>query len=51
MTERWSANPTVSFLRRWAAACGRSVEFHFDAAAQADAGSAPASEVHDRPTP
>jgi DNA-binding XRE family transcriptional regulator len=24
--ERWSANPTVAFMRRWAAACGASLE-------------------------
>jgi len=28
--ERWSANPTVAFIRRWARACGRSLELHFD---------------------
>lgn len=37
--ERWSANPTVNFLRRWAAACGRSANVCFDAAlAESDSG-------------
>lgn len=29
--ERWSANPTVNFLRRWAAACGSAANVCFDA--------------------
>jgi ribosome-binding protein aMBF1 (putative translation factor) len=24
--ERWEANPTIAFMRRWAAACGTSLE-------------------------
>ena len=27
--ERWDANPTVAFLRRWAWACGKDVEIVF----------------------
>lgn len=27
--ERWDANPTVAFLRRWARACGKDVEIAF----------------------
>ena len=27
--ERWSSNPTVTFMRRWARACGQSLELHF----------------------
>ena len=25
--ERWSSNPTIAFMRRWARACGQSLEF------------------------
>lgn len=25
--ERWSSNPTVGFIRRWAKACGKRLEF------------------------
>lgn len=28
--ERWDANPTADLLRRWAAACGRSLEIRLD---------------------
>jgi transcriptional regulator with XRE-family HTH domain len=28
--ERWSSNPTVGFIRRWARACGRSFELRFE---------------------
>ena len=27
--ERWSANPTVEFMRRWADACGTSLDIRF----------------------
>jgi len=27
--ERWSANPTVEFMRRWADACGSSLDIRF----------------------
>lgn len=27
--ERWGANPTVEFMRRWADACGASLEIRF----------------------
>lgn len=27
--ERWDANPTVAFLRRWARACGKEVDIVF----------------------
>lgn len=27
--ERWGANPTVAFMRRWAEACGASLELNF----------------------
>lgn len=27
--ERWEANPTVAFIRRWARACGVELEFRF----------------------
>jgi DNA-binding XRE family transcriptional regulator len=27
--ERWSANPTVEFMRRWADACGSSLDVRF----------------------
>ncbi len=27
--ERWSSNPTVGFIQRWARACGRSLELRF----------------------
>lgn len=26
--ERWQANPTVDFLRRWVGQCGKTVEIH-----------------------
>jgi DNA-binding XRE family transcriptional regulator len=29
--ERWDANPTVELMRRWAAACGRTVAIRFEA--------------------
>ena len=28
--ERWSSNPTVGFIQRWARACGRSLELRFE---------------------
>ena len=28
--ERWDANPTVDLIRRWAAACGASLDLRFD---------------------
>jgi len=28
--ERWSSNPTVGFMRRWARACGRNLELSFE---------------------
>ena len=28
--ERWSSNPTVTFMLRWARACGRRLELHFE---------------------
>ena len=28
--ERWSSNPTVTFMRRWARACGGRLELHFE---------------------
>ncbi|MEW6338817.1 MAG: helix-turn-helix transcriptional regulator [Acidobacteriota bacterium] len=28
-TERWSANPTVALMRRWAEACGAALELRF----------------------
>ena len=28
--ERWSSNPTIAFMRRWASACGRNLELRFD---------------------
>ena len=28
--ERWVSNPTIAFMRRWARACGRSLELRFD---------------------
>jgi len=28
--ERWSSNPTVGFIRRWATACGQSYELRFE---------------------
>jgi DNA-binding XRE family transcriptional regulator len=28
--ERWGSNPTIAFMRRWARACGRSLELRFD---------------------
>ncbi len=27
--ERWSSNPTIAFMRRWARACGQSLELRF----------------------
>ena len=27
--ERWASNPTIAFMRRWARACGRSLELRF----------------------
>ncbi len=30
-TERWDTNPTVDLIRRWAAACGRTVAIRFEA--------------------
>lgn len=27
--ERWVTNPTVAFMRRWAAACGETLVIHF----------------------
>ena len=27
--ERWNSNPTVGFIRRWAAACGQRFQFCF----------------------
>ena len=28
--ERWSSNPTVAFMRRWARACGRKLEIRIE---------------------
>jgi DNA-binding XRE family transcriptional regulator len=28
--ERWSSNPTIAFMRRWASACGRNLELRFE---------------------
>jgi transcriptional regulator with XRE-family HTH domain len=28
--ERWKANPTIKLLRRWAAACGATVEIRLE---------------------
>lgn len=33
--ERWDANPTVAFLRRWARACGADMEITFTPSEQA----------------
>jgi len=27
--ERWGSNPTIAFMRRWARACGQSLELRF----------------------
>ncbi|MBI4918055.1 MAG: helix-turn-helix transcriptional regulator [Acidobacteria bacterium] len=29
-SERWSANPTVALMRRWAEACGATLELRFE---------------------